>query len=395
MLRRHLTALVAVSLVAGCSSGSAGPTASPTPTPSSLVPTTEPATPSPSPTVTPTFPPVALKALGSFTSPVWVGPAPGDTEHLYLVEKPGRLLQLDADGRQQSVVLDLTKATSKGNEQGLLSVAFDPSYATNHRLYVDYTDTDGDTRIEAYTLTGGVAHSPELLLTVDQPYANHNGGLLLFDRTGMLLVGMGDGGSAGDPQNTAQDLTSNLGKILRLDPRTGDGAAGNPYPQNSKVWALGLRNPWRFSFDTNGDLYVGDVGQNKLEELDVVRPADQLGANYGWSVYEGNELFKPKASFSTDGPLITPALTYLHSDGGCSITGGEVYHGRSLRFLDGTYVFGDYCAGKLWAVTRTPTGLGPLGHLGVGVDGLQAFGHDLRGELLVLSAEKLYRLVPK
>ena len=192
--------------------------------------------------------------------------------------------------------------------------------------------------------------------------------------------------------NTAQDLSSDLGKILRLDPRTGAGAKGNPYPQNPRVWALGLRNPWRFSFAPNGDLYVGDVGQNKLEELDVVAPADQLGANYGWSVYEGNERFKKNEQFSTTGPTISPALTYLHADGGCSITGGEVYQGPALRFLAGKYIFGDYCAGKLWMVSRTPDGVTPLQDLGVKVDGLQAFGHDLTGELLVLSADKLYRL---
>ncbi len=393
MLRQPLIALAVVSLLASCTAGSST-IVRPTPTATTLVPTTEPASPSPTPSVTQTFAPVALKELGSFTSPVWVGPAPGDTEHLFLVEKPGRLLQLDADGRQQSVVLDITKLTSKGNEQGLLSVAFDPAYATNKRLYINYTDTEGHTRVEAYTVTGGVAHSPQLLLTVKQPYANHNGGLVLFDPDGMLLVGMGDGGSAGDPQNMAQDLSSDLGKILRIDPKTGAAAPGNPFPQNPDVWAVGLRNPWRFSFDTNGDLYLGDVGQNKLEELDVVKRADQLGANYGWSVYEGNEPFKPKQAFSTQGPLITPALTYLHSEGGCSISGGEVYHGRVLPSLEGMYVFGDYCAGKLLAVTRTATGVGPSGELGVGVDGLQAFGLDLRGELLVLSAEKLYRLVP-
>ena len=386
--RRLAAALALAVLAAGCADS---PTAAPTPTSSPS------ASPSASPTPTPTptgLPKVALKKLAKFSSPVWVGPAPGDTEHLFLVEKTGRVLQLDADGRQQAVVLDLTSKISKGNEQGVLSIAFDPAYATNKRLYVDWTDRDGATQVEAYTMAGGVATNPQLLYSVAQPYANHNGGLLLFDPTGMLLVGLGDGGSAGDPENRAQDLRSDLGKILRLDPRTGRAAPGNPFPQNPKVWALGLRNPWRFSFDTNGDLYVGDVGQNKLEELDVVKPADQAGANYGWSVYEGNERFKKDQRFSARGPLITPALTYLHADGGCSITGGEVYHGRAVRGLEGRYVFGDYCAGKLWVVDRTETGVTPLVELGVRVDGLQAFGVDLQGELLVLSAEELFRLTP-
>ncbi len=394
--------LLLAAVLAGCSGG---PVAAPRPSdvgPSPSVqasPTTAPATPpttSPTPSAVPSGPPaVALQELATYSSPVWVGPAPGDAEHLYLVEKTGRLLRLDADGKQQAVVLDLTGEISKGNEQGLLSIAFDPAYATNQRLYADYTGKDGATRVVAYTVVGGLAVRRELLYTVAQPYPNHNGGLLLFDKDGMLLVGLGDGGSAGDPQGRAQDLSSDLGKILRLDPRTGQGAAGNPFPQNPRVWALGLRNPWRFSFDTNGDLYVGDVGQNKLEELDVVKPADQRGANYGWSVFEGNSRFKADEQLSpARGPLIVPALTYLHSEGGCSITGGEVYRGPALPFLKGSYVFGDYCAGRVVALDRTARGVTPFREVGVRVDGLQAFGHDLTGELLVMSAEKLYRLVP-
>ena len=380
MSPRLLALLAALALVAGCSESQVGQVPVPSPT----------RAPSASPTVPP--PKLALRELARFSSPVWVGPAPGDTEHVFLVEKTGRVLQLDANGRQQAVLLDLTKEISKGNEQGLLSIAFDPAYADNARLYADYTDKAGDTRVVAYTVRDGLATTPELLYSVRQPFSNHNGGQLLFDPTGMLLVGLGDGGSAGDPANRAQDLGSDLGKILRLDPKNGAAAPGNPYRQNPRVWALGLRNPWRFSFDTNGDLYLGDVGQSKYEELDVVPPQYQSGANYGWSVYEGDQRYKPDEHFTPGGPLIAPALTYLHEEGGCSITGGEVYRGRALRFLVGSYVFGDYCEGKLWAVERTPTGVTPYQELGVAVDGLQAFGHDLHGELLVLSAERLYRL---
>ena len=384
MTPRCLVPLAALALLAACSGGTPIPSASPTASP----------TVSPTPTVSasPGLPKLALRELAKFSSPVWVGPAPGDTTHLFLVEKTGRVLQLDADGRQQAVVLDLTAQVSRGNEQGLLSIAFDPSYAKNHRMYADFTDRAGDTKVMAYTISAGTAGGGQELLSIAKPYANHNGGLLLFDRTGMLLVGTGDGGSAGDPGNRAQDLASDLGKILRIDPRTGAGAPGNPYPAYPKIWALGLRNPWRFSFDSNGDLYLGDVGQNKIEELDVVPAGHQRGANYGWSVYEGDQFFKRDRLLTSGGEVIAPALTYLHSEGGCSITGGEVYHGRALRFLQGSYVFGDYCAGLLWAVDRTSSGVTPRRDLGLEVDGLQAFGHDLRGELLIMSTEGLFRL---
>ncbi len=351
------------------------------------------ATPSPSPLVTPDL---ALDKLATFSNPVWVGTAPGDDSHLFVVEKTGRILQLDANGRQQAVLLDLSRQIRGGGDQGVQSMAFDPGYATNRRLYVDYTDTTGETRVVAYTVTKGVAGDPQFLYGVMQPFKNQTGGLLLFDRTGMLLVGLGDGGSVADPNNRAQDLASDLGKILRLDPQTGAAAPGNPYPENPRVWALGLRNPWRFSFAGNGDLYLGDVGQNRLQELNVVKPEFQRGANYGWSVFEGNERLKADEQFTPGGPIITPALTYLNDEtDGCSITGGEVYEGRSLRFLVGSYVFGDYCAGRLWSVDRTPTGVTPMRVLGVKVDGLQGFGHDLRGELLVMSAEALFRLTAR
>jgi glucose/arabinose dehydrogenase len=386
--RLAFAALAGVVLLAGCSSGSAAPaptlTSRPTPSPSS------------SPTAEPSTLPGAfsLQDLGTYSNPVWVGPVPGDPAHLYLVERTGKVQQLDAAGNAVGTVLDLTDQVSKGNEQGLLSIAFDPAYATNHRLYVDYTDKAGNTVVAAYVVTDDKAATPQRLLTVQQPHPNHNGGLLLFDKTGMLLVGLGDGGSAGDPGNRAQDLHSNLGKILRLDPKTGAGAADNPYKTSPLVWALGLRNPWRFSFDRAGYLYVADVGQNTTEELDLVAPAYQRGANYGWSVYEGNKRFKTDEQFTPGGTLIAPALTYLHETGGCSITGGEVYAGRALPELKDMYVFGDYCRGQLEVTTRTGDTLSPSKLLGLKVDGLQAFGHDVAGELLVMSSEKLYRLVP-
>jgi glucose/arabinose dehydrogenase len=359
--------------------------------------TTKSPTATPTPTVTPiptsSAAPVTLVKLGSFESPVWAAPVPGDPAHLWLVEKAGRVVQIDPNGVKTSVVLDLTKLISKGNEQGLLSMAFDPHFTQNRRFFVDYTDIEGRTRVVRYTLVNHEPHNPWPVLTEDQPYSNHNGGLLLFDRTGKLLVGLGDGGSAGDPGNRAQSLGSDLGKILRIDPTTGKGLPDNPYPVNRRIWELGLRNPWRFSFDTNGDLYLGDVGQNKAEEIDVVSPKLQRGANFGWSVYEGDEVFKKDELLTLGGPLIKPAFTYLHSLGGCSVTGGVVYRGHAIPDLRGTYVFGDYCDGKLMGTRRTPHGLTPPVPLGVRVGGLQAFGTDRSGELLVMSADSLYRLI--
>lgn len=394
-LRRAAIALILG--VAACTGGSPAPRATGT------------GTPTPTPTVTPTADPqpttstapLALQKLGTFASPVWVGPVPGDPGHLWLVERVGRVVEIDTAGLKTGVVLDLTKLVTKGNEQGLLSLAFDPHFTTNHWFYVDYTDVDGNTRVVRYTWKDRQPVERAQLLEEDQPYPNHNGGLLLFDRTGALLVGLGDGGSAGDPQNRAQNLGSDLGKILRINPKPCTTAtapctnqlADNPFPTNKRVWALGLRNPWRFSFDTDGTLYIGDVGQDKVEEVDVVVPALQRGANYGWSVYEGERVYKQSESV-TGGHLVKPALTYLHSSGGCSVTGGLVYRGKALPSLVGTYVFGDYCAGKLMGSRRTAKGMTEPVQLGVRVGGLQAFGVDRNGELLVLSSDTLYRLIP-
>jgi glucose/arabinose dehydrogenase len=369
-------ALVAV-LVASCSSEP---------------PTAQPST-APTATVSPTPLPPQLVPLGSFSNPVWAGVAPGDDKHLYLAEKNGRVLRLDRAGRVLRTVLDLRPQISReGGEQGLLSIAFDPGFATNNRMYAYFTDKDGDNRVQAFTVWNGVAIVPQDLLNLTRPYPNHNGGSLVFDRTGMLVVSTGDGGSAGDPDERAQRLASPFGKLLRLDPRTGEGAAGNPFPAYPKVWAFGLRNPWRFSFDTNGDLYLGDVGQSTEEELNVVPPDLQSGANYGWSVYEGNHVFKPKQVLNPRGQVVVPALTYQHKDAGCFVVGGHVYRGRAVPSLAGSYVFGDFCIGRVWAVERTARGVTPYREVGVRVQGLQAFGVGHRGELLVMSAEQLFRL---
>jgi glucose/arabinose dehydrogenase len=229
-------------------------------------------------------------------------------------------------GRVAGTFNDLTASVKSGGEQGLLALAFDPGYRSNHRLYVSYTDRNGDSRVVRYV---GRRPSKQLLF-VDQPYPNHNGGDLQFDAGGRLYLGLGDGGSGGDPEQRAQNLGSRLGKLLRW--REGAGW---------QTVALGLRNPWRFTFDRHGNLWIADVGQNAVEEIDF-RRASAVGrlANYGWSRYEGRAVFDASHRLSTRGGLVGPTWTYTH-DEGCSVSGGAVYGGR--------YWFGDFCSGTIWS----------------------------------------------
>ena len=397
-----LVGAVLLALVTGCGSVSstAGSPAPASPAPTSPAPTS-PAPTSPSPTGT-ALPGLRLQPVGSFDQPVWVAVAPGDRQHLFVVQKTGKVVVVDRAGAKVGALLDLTGQVSGGAEQGLLSIAFSPRYAQDRLVYVDYTDLAGDSHVVEYAVEGiaVVAASRRELLRVKQPYANHNGGLLVFDRTGMLLVGLGDGGGGGDPQKRAQNLSDLLGKILRIDPR------GRPYaipPDNpfvarpgarGEIWAYGLRNPWRFAFDSKDNaLYVGDVGQDKIEELDVVAAAEQSGANYGWPRFEGRSVYNARAALAETGPLIAPALTYEHASGGCSITGGEVYRGPALPALAGVYVYGDFCQGQVLGLRKG--GSRPVS-LGLTVDALASFGVDQDGELLVISlAGPVSRLVAR
>jgi glucose/arabinose dehydrogenase len=251
----------------------------------------------------------------------------------------------------------------------------------NHRFYVDYTDTSGDTRVVEFRSANGVGRpgTARQLLFVDQPYENHNGGQLQFDRRGYLYVGMGDGGSAGDPGNRAQNLKSRLGKLLRIDP-TRKGSAW-------RIVGFGLRNPWRFSFDrANGNLWIGDVGQNAWEEVDY-RNAARVGAlaNYGWSRLEGRSTYDGHKPLVRKGALIAPVLVYPHSDG-CSITGGYVYRGSAVPAARGRYFYGDFCSGTVWSF---PAGNGKTGPARVEgkIDQLSSFGEDGNGELYATSLD--------
>ena len=265
-----------------------------------------------------------VQVVGGLSSPVYVTTAPGDPTTLYVVEQPGTI-KIVRNGAVTGTFLDIASRVKSGGEQGLLSVAFHPQYATNHRFYVDYTDTSGDTRVVEFRSSNGVGQpgTARQLLFVHQPYENHNGGDLQFDRKGFLYVGMGDGGSGGDPGNRAQNLKSRLGKLLRTNPlRRGSGW---------KIVGYGLRNPWRYSFDrANGNLWIGDVGQDRYEEVDFCT-ASRVGklANYGWSRFEGRSTYDSHKPLLRKGNLVGPQVVYPHSEG-CSITGGYVYRGSAV-----------------------------------------------------------------
>jgi glucose/arabinose dehydrogenase len=331
-----------------------------------------------------------------FEQPLYLCSAPGDSR-LFVVEQPGRIRWIENGRPSKELFLDLTDRVKAGGERGLLGLAFHPGYARNGRLYVNYTDRNGDTQVERFTVradrrTADPA-TAKRILTVDQPFSNHNGGMVTFGPDGMLYVGMGDGGAGGDPMGHGQNRKSLLGKLLRLDVDHGDPYAipdGNPYKQRTQegrgeIWALGMRNPWRFSFDRVASrLIIGDVGQNKWEEMDVV-DATAPGLNYGWSVREGAHGFglpRPRPQ-----NLVEPALEYDH-DEGCSVTGGYAYRGRAMPALAGTIFFSDYCRGWLrsfrWDGTRaTETREWSVGTLG----SVTSFGEDAEGELYVLTHE--------
>jgi len=347
---------------------------------------------------------VELTELGTFDAPLYITQPDQGTENLFVVEQGGRVQQLAPDGDVKTF-LDISDEISSGGERGLLSLAFAPDYDRNGRLYVDYTDPAGDTRIVEYTARRGVVDeaSRRELLRVEQPFPNHNGGLLLFGPDRNLYIGLGDGGSAADPQRNALDLSSPLGKILRIDPAPDGGRpytvpADNPFADEdgalAEVYSYGLRNPWRFSFDReNGELAIGDVGQDSQEEVDVVARGEGSGASFGWSAFEGDEAFNDDQS-SPD--AIEPALTLSHEDGNCSITGGLTVRDRALPTLYGRYLYGDLCVGELRSFTPRPgrTATDDTA-LGVQVEGVSSFGEDAAGHVYAASiAGPVYRLDP-
>jgi glucose/arabinose dehydrogenase len=358
-------------------------------------PTTAASAPTPADAAAGTAPPsVALRSIGTFDQPVYVTSPPGDSSRLFVVEKTGRIRIVKNGSVLATPFLDISGLVSNGGEQGLLSMAFDPRFATNRRFYVDYTDVNGDTRVVGYRASRAdpdvaVPGSARVLLRVDQPYANHNGGQLQFGPNGMLFVGMGDGGGGGDPQHRAQDPRSRLGKLLRLNV--------NVSPVRVRTYAKGLRNPWRFSFDRKtGALWIGDVGQDAWEEIDYLRPGRPAGANLGWNGYEGTHVYDAQVAATLDKAALTwPVAQYSHSLGE-SVTGGYVYRGSAIPALRGFYLFADFVSGHVWA----KKGPGGARRALSGADGqvaqVSSFGQDARGELYVVSlAGPVFRIVPR
>lgn len=345
---------------------------------------------------------LALEVVaGGLGSPLYLT-APAADPRLFIVEQAGRI-RIVRDGRLLATpFLDIRGRVSSGGERGLFSLAFHPLYASNGFFYVSYTDTNGDSRIERYSVTADpdVADpsSAKLILSVQQPFSNHNGGLVAFGPDGMLYIGFGDGGSGGDPLGHGQNVNTLLGALLRIDVDGGDPygvPADNPFvgrPGADEIWAYGLRNPWRFAFDREaGLLYIADVGQNAWEEVNVV-PAGDGGVNYGWNVMEGGHCF---GGGSCDRAGLTlPALEYDHS-AGCSVTGGYVYRGAAIPAIRGHYFYSDFCTGFLRSFKYAGGAVTEEREWDVGSLGsVLSFGVDAAGELYILSGNgNVYRLV--
>lgn len=348
---------------------------------------------------------VRLERLGSFTAPLHVAQPPGERRALFVVEQGGRIVRVAPNGEEETF-LDISAEVIAGGEQGLLSVAFAPDFQSSGRFYVDYTDTDGHTRVVEYRATdrGEVdADAGRELLRIEQPFANHNGGLVLFGPDGLLYIGTGDGGSAGDPRRNALDLSTLLGKLLRIDPRPSDDRPyripdDNPFVgrdgARGEIYAYGLRNPWRYSFDRDtAALSIADVGQDSLEEVNLVDRRTGAGASFGWSAFEGTERFNED---QTAPDAIPPVLTYPTADGNCSVTGGYVVRDERLRSLYGRYLYGDFCRGELRSFVAEPGRRGADDRrLGPTIESLSSFGTDNAGRIYATSlAGPVYRLEP-
>jgi glucose/arabinose dehydrogenase len=382
-MRRTLCCLVVASaLLAACGSDGNNRDAAPTTTTdapaksTTTKPATKPATTLPS-NATPASLDTNVKlteVASGLDNPIAIAWRKGD-DRMYVAEQGGTVRIVDG-GAVGATVLQVDVAN--GNEQGLLGMDFS---ADGSKLYVDYTDPDGDTRVVEYTMNGDTAGNPRELLFVDQPYANHNGGQVIM-HDGLLYVAMGDGGSGGDPQNNAQNPDSLLGKMLRIDPNAG----GDP-----EIWMSGLRNPWRSSFDrANGDIWIGDVGQNAYEEIDWAR-GDEGGINWGWAAREAKHQYSDRAADNARDPIIEVS----HDDGYCAIVGGYVYRGKKIDGWNGVYLYGDNCNSTITGVIAENGEIQNANDLGLSVKQLTSFAEDPDGELYAISRNgTIYRFDP-
>jgi glucose/arabinose dehydrogenase len=374
--------------------------------------------PPPQPTQTPAVLPTATQApiprapslpdpagytftpyLKNVDQPLYLTHAGDGSGRVFIVLKNGRVLAAQDGELLPQLFLDIRgRVDGSSSERGLLGLAFHPDYAQNGYFYVNYTDPNGDTVVSRFETSPDPnladADSEQVLLRIGQPYANHNGGMLAFGPDGYLYIGTGDGGSGGDPQGNAQNPDSLLGKILRLDVDSGEPYAipdGNAPVGGAEIWAVGLRNPWRFSFDrATGDLFIGDVGQNQWEEIHFMPAGILGGVNLGWDYYEGTHVYEgePPANAS----FLAPILEYSHDGGNCSVTGGYVYRG-SLAEWQGMYLFGDYCSGTVWMALPDLSGTWRAEEVFRLPVRLASFGEDENGELYAVDLSgDIYRL---
>jgi glucose/arabinose dehydrogenase len=358
----------------------------------------------------------STRLITGLSRPVQVVAAPNDYDRIFIVEQRSgstgriRIFNLDTNTLNSTAFLSLSVSTS--SEQGLLGLAFHPNYDQNGYFYVNYTASNGDTYIKRYTVSSNpdIANSSSgyTIMTIDQPYSNHNGGWLGFGPDGYLYIGTGDGGSGGDPGNRAQDITNQkLGKMLRIDV---DGGlpyaipASNPFvgiTGDDEIWAYGLRNPWRCSFDSQtGDLWMGDVGQNAYEEITFQPASSTGGENYGWRCYEGNHAYST-GGCPNQSTMTFPVWEYPHSSG-CSVTGGEIYRGSAIAGLQGTYFFADYCYSTIWSFrydgssvydyqNRTSQLSPDIGS----ISSISGFGRDAAGEMYICDLNgEVFKIVP-
>ena len=406
--RRWAAVLGTVLVAAGCSS----------PAPSASPPTTAPpasSTPLPSsvppPSASPTDPPfvaanvaVALQRYGHVNGSALDIAAPNDgSGQLYIATQEGQIWWVDGTQVSPQPILDIAKRITSGGERGLLGIALHPRFPADPRIFVDYTDLDGNTVVSSFRLAAGEPTrfdpaSETVILQQEQPFPNHNGGGLGFGPDGDLYIALGDGGSGGDPQGNGQRRDTLLAKILRID--IDHPAAGLNYGEpldnpfmgrqggraRAEIWLLGLRNPFRFSFDrTTGDLWIGDVGQNRWEEIDVVRAGTPGGANFGWNIMEGAHCYKPADGCDQTG-LTLPISEYGH-DQGCAVIGGYVYRGAAQPLLRGAYLFTDSCSGTIWAIPAASTQAAQPVAVGETGGSPAGFGEDPMGELYLANLD--------